>query len=153
MVSERDSPCAQAPEKTRPSCFTQTLHRDSPRQCHIGAGYWAHRRHIGAGTVLRVASLASFEERLALEFKEADKNGDNTLSLSEVRALVHRVNITLFEALLGFHYELEHLANRTLNITQDSVSQLGGYLTIEDEGVSALLSPLHVAPVTRLSSP
>jgi len=67
MVSQRDSPCAQAPEKTRPSCFTQTLHRDSPRQCHIGAGDWAHRRHIGAGTVLRVASLASFEE-LTREF-------------------------------------------------------------------------------------
>jgi hypothetical protein len=32
---------------------------------------------------------------LALEFKEADKNGDNTLSLSEVRALVHRVNISI----------------------------------------------------------
>ena len=49
--------------------------------------------------------------------------------------LVHRVNITLFEALLGFHYELQHVANRTLNITQDAVSQLGGFLTIEDEGV------------------
>ena len=51
--------------------------------------------------------------------------------------LVHRVNITLFEALLGFHYQLEHLANRTINITQDSVSQLGGFLTIEDEGALA----------------
>jgi hypothetical protein len=48
--------------------------------------------------------------------------------------LVHRVNITLFEALLGFHYELQHVANTTLNITQDAVSQLGGFLTIEDEG-------------------
>jgi DnaJ-related protein SCJ1 len=49
--------------------------------------------------------------------------------------LVHRVNITLFEALLGFYYELEHLDNRTVRIAQDSVSQLGGFLTIEDEGV------------------
>ena len=53
--------------------------------------------------------------------------------------LVHRVNITLFEALLGFHYELQHLGNRTVNITQDSVSQLGGFLTIEDEGAPRAL--------------
>jgi DnaJ-related protein SCJ1 len=69
--------------------------------------------------------------------------------------LVHRVNITLFEALLGFHYELQHLANRTLNITQDSVSQLGGYLTIEDEGAFSLLStaaPLHLLPASSLTA-
>jgi DnaJ-related protein SCJ1 len=65
--------------------------------------------------------------------------------------LVHRVNITLFEALLGFHYELQHLGNRTLNITQDSVSQLGGFLTIEDEGAPPP-PPFVLPPVRALVS-
>ena len=38
MGSQRDSQCAQAPKQTRTSCFRRTLHRDWPRQCHIGAG-------------------------------------------------------------------------------------------------------------------
>lgn len=63
--------------------------------------------------------------------------------------LVHRVNITLFEALLGFHYELQHLCNRTINITQDSVSQLGGFLTIEDEGAPRALH-CSLAPLNNV---
>jgi hypothetical protein len=38
MVSQRDSRCASRTEQPRPSYCRRTLHRDSPRRRHIGAG-------------------------------------------------------------------------------------------------------------------
>jgi chaperone protein DnaJ len=55
-----------------------------------------------------------------------DRSGDN---------LETRINITLFEALLGFNLELTHLDNHTVEVINEAVASPEGFKMVEGEGM------------------
>lgn len=63
---------------------------------------------------------------------------DHPIFTREGHNLVFSMNITLFEALLGFTANTTSVDNRTVLIVHDAVSQPGGFVTVAGEGMPKL---------------